>query len=89
MLLFKFIWRVKQIKEERQAKKLGGYEIKVTKCVKGILEKFERLDGNVGKGLKPLRISKNGKESKLIKKMPEKDKKEKIQDYNNNLKEKE
>lgn len=34
--------------------------------------------------MKPLRISKSGKESKLIKKIPNEDKKEKMQVINNN-----
>ena len=74
----------KQIKEERQAKKQGDYEIEVINDVKDILDKFQRVYGNVGKGLKPYRISKNWKESKLIKKTPEEDKKEKMQVFINN-----
>ena len=69
----------KEIKEERQAKKWGDYQINVINGVKGILNNFQSVDEKNGKITKPLRISKNGKEVGLVTKIEENAKKEKLQ----------
>lgn len=69
----------KQIKEERQAKKWGDFEINVINGVKGILENYKSVDEQNGKISKPLRFSKNHKEVGFVSKIEEKNKKEKIQ----------
>lgn len=71
----------KQIKEERQSKKWGSYQIEVAQGVKDVLDKYQSIDSNTSKGLKPLRFSKNGKELKLIKKINAENLKEKIQEF--------
>lgn len=69
----------KAIKEERQAKKWGDYEIEVLDGVKEILNNFQSVDEKNTKVSKPLRISKNGKVIGLAKKISEEEKKEKMQ----------
>ena len=71
---------IKRLKRKGN-KKWGSYLIEVAQGVKSVLEKYQRIDPNSNKGLKPLRFSKNGKELKLIKKINEEDLKEKIQEF--------
>ena len=69
----------KQIKEERQAKKWGDFEINVINGVKGILDNYKSVDEQNGKISKPLRFSKNHKEVGFVSKIEENNKKEKMQ----------
>ena len=73
----------KEIKEERQAKKWGDYEIEVLNGVKDILNNFQSVDEKNAKISKPLRVSKNGKTIGFAKKMSEEQKKEKVQNVPN------
>ena len=73
----------KEIKEERQAKKWGDYEIEVLNGVKNILNNFQSVDEKNAKISKPLRISKNRKIIGFAKKIPEEQKKEKVQNVPN------
>lgn len=75
----------KKIKEERASKKWYEYEIEVAKGVKDMLNQFQSIDGNSTKGLKPLRLSKNGKGSKLIQKISNDKKNEQFQNLPDNF----
>lgn len=70
----------KEIKEERQAKKWANYEIEVISGVKGTLENFQSVDEKNTKSNKPLRLSKNGKKIGFVSKVPNENKKEKVQE---------
>ena len=53
--------------------------------VKGILNSYQSVDANNSKISKPLRLSKNGKKIGFVEKVPENNKKEKIQKIPENI----
>ena len=53
--------------------------------VKGILNSYQSVDANNSKISKPLRLSKNGKKIGFVKKVPEINKKEKVQKIHENI----
>ena len=73
----------KEIKEERQAKKWGDYEIEVLNGVKDILNNYQSVDEKNSKIPKPIRVSKNGKTIGFAKKKSEEQNKEKVQNVPN------
>ena len=70
----------KEIKEERLGKKWSNYEMEVLSGVKDILEKFESVDEKNPKSNKPLRLTKKGKKIDFLYKVPDENKKEKVQE---------